>query len=1574
MLYNYFSRLALMVTLFVGHSIVLNAQECKTPCSGTTQYGLNEVIICNKEGCGQDGDFSFSRSASLSPTVTFQTEGFSFCIDPSDKLFIDLGDGTGFRQIPGTVTFTVTYPTPGILPSANIKTIRIRRGDSKIVFTKSFMIKRAAPYVSPDFVKRIETPNVFNPANQIGFPTVSAAMFPDKGAKYMAVSKGVGHAYVRCSPQNGGKIKKPIIFVDGIDFDSEDKNYYDPALGAGKTDANVIRHGVTGWDIFITGAEDGFSEAVPNAREDFREYRNVFDNLWDKGYDVIFLDFAEGATWIQKNAQVLKATLLWINEEKSKNGSKFENIIVGPSMGGQVARIALAEMERDNVNHCTKMYISFDSPHQGAHIPLGLQSMAFAAYDSKFDCDKWVKLNQPAARQLLTYHLANEIGLGKIQMNKTLIEPPINTGSFPVLVKPSREESTSYANPNDLGMIRTAYVNYLNQLGYPKQTNNLAIADGNINGLGQAALNGQKVFDANVHITDNSSFVLNVLQKLGQVLPPPLSLIQPKFTISPSSVNELGITGSVAVLQGLNVLPLISTYNTLNNLVDNDKKRVNDLKMYALPGTNSPLGTFNLHAGAVLAQGDFLHLNFNKTVANNTIFEWALAPTKTPKNYFKYHAQISPSAVPFLLNLDNVPGAGRSDLIGLEDVLRKEGSQSLGGVQFTQPQFNTFLHRSPLNFISTFSALDVQEPMTNVSLNGNIDGNISNGVSKIPFEDYYAPRSPALNLNHVEVDVPMRTKVLQWVDEYQEDLLLVGQLPFNGKSTYNYGLWRKRIPSTVINGGGQLRVNNEGATAFLNEGAATKPVFEAWITDCGGANILIKPEGIFSIGSNNSTKKGIVHISNQSTVTVDGGELRLQKGSILYIEKGGTLHIKSGILRVMENSEIIVQEGGKLIIDPDANVALNNSSVAGSSEARIVTKKNGELIFTGLNAAGLNFAFSGNGHFAFDKGNILNIQTSTLSLRGMGKNTRFIRLNGAAEIKLKNKNIRLENGQIEYLPSSGIVGEEGISTVSLSNISAKPSNNKGSFGTAFELSYSTGTVTIVNSDFTEMGTGCHLRGTEYNVLISNSLFENCKKGFFSSVNYGAIDIRTNTRFLDNIVGCQIDANSGAVDFSFVEAQENAAGIILRGSAKLDIVNMTNCNIARNGTAGVIVDNIPSLVLQDCIIEFHNNESYERHNQNILDFAGQNVIIDIPECETDLSSNVIEFSAGVYDMQNSNIIATYGTVIKDNNYGIFKNTNYFIQGGASLQDAVILNCMTLSNNYFGVKGSNIELQADAFSSGGTPNWSINPNRFILGQGKFLFDICYDGKYAPIPKAILMRENYWETNAGAGKAPDPMSINFKNACVEFCEHCSTLNNCIPYETAPENTNPTDCMKAGKPNPTNPNFVDVAAQGATSLTVMGYLGENTPVHAQYRSAFAALLQGKTSNVEDAMQRFATIAALPITAGTDNVGAQYIRVARAFVDYNPNGNEIQTLSRVQKARAVIYPNPTDNIFSINLEKGAYAVSIVDMQGRVVYQQNTEGNLEVETEKWLSGIYQIFITNKNTGTETTEKVVVMKY
>jgi hypothetical protein len=47
---------------------------------------------------------------------------------------------------------------------------------------------------------------------------------------------------------------------------------------------------------------------------------------------------------------------------------------MGISMGGLVARIALRKMELDGADHQTWKYISVDSPHKGANVPLGFQA------------------------------------------------------------------------------------------------------------------------------------------------------------------------------------------------------------------------------------------------------------------------------------------------------------------------------------------------------------------------------------------------------------------------------------------------------------------------------------------------------------------------------------------------------------------------------------------------------------------------------------------------------------------------------------------------------------------------------------------------------------------------------------------------------------------------------------------------------------------------------------------------------------------------------------------------------------------------------------------------------------------------------------------------------------------------------------------------------------------------------------------------------------------------------------------------------------------------------------------------
>jgi hypothetical protein len=79
--------------------------------------------------------------------------------------------------------------------------------------------------------------------------------------------------------------------------------------------------------------------------------------------------------------------------------------VVGASMGGLIARYALAYMEQEGFEHGTRLYLSFDSPHRGANIPLGIQYwMEFFAEDSAEAAFLRDRLNSPAARQLLVYH------------------------------------------------------------------------------------------------------------------------------------------------------------------------------------------------------------------------------------------------------------------------------------------------------------------------------------------------------------------------------------------------------------------------------------------------------------------------------------------------------------------------------------------------------------------------------------------------------------------------------------------------------------------------------------------------------------------------------------------------------------------------------------------------------------------------------------------------------------------------------------------------------------------------------------------------------------------------------------------------------------------------------------------------------------------------------------------------------------------------------------------------------------------------------------------------------------------
>lgn len=231
--------------------------------------------------------------------------------------------------------------------------------------------------------------------------------------------------------------------------------------------------------------------------------QNLADLVRAEGFDVIILNFpvyvraADGATvdggtdFIERNAMLLVELLDIINTAKAGNNPE-QNVIIGPSMGGLISRYALNYMEANMLDADTRLYMSFDSPHHGANVPIGLQhQLNFLAYNGTQPIaevqpliDSFLK--SPAARQLLVDHFEAHLQSGS----------PVNFD--PTLTLPQ-------AHP-----FRTQFENNINSFnvsGFPENTRNVAIINGS--GIGNSyfamASSGPTVTNGYTVINDSFS-------------------------------------------------------------------------------------------------------------------------------------------------------------------------------------------------------------------------------------------------------------------------------------------------------------------------------------------------------------------------------------------------------------------------------------------------------------------------------------------------------------------------------------------------------------------------------------------------------------------------------------------------------------------------------------------------------------------------------------------------------------------------------------------------------------------------------------------------------------------------------------------------------------------------------------------------------------------------------------------------------------------------------------------------------------------------------------------------------------
>ncbi len=264
-------------------------------------------------------------------------------------------------------------------------------------------------------------------------------------------------------------------------------------------------NGVLDKPIFLLDGFDPGDTRNTTAIYSFLNYgtgQNLATDLRAQGFDIIILNFPTytrpstttvidgGVDYIQRNAMILVELLNQINAQKV---GAAKNVVIGPSMGGLIARYALRYMEMNSLNHDTRLYISFDSPHQGANVPIGFQHLFnYMAYGPAA-----ITAVQPIVDGLMKSPAAREMLIDQFEghlQNESAFE--FNTAATTLL-------------PTGCPNYRTPFQNELNAMGFPTTVRNVSIT----NGAGNGTMNYTPDFEVMNHtfnITSSQRAIINL--------------------------------------------------------------------------------------------------------------------------------------------------------------------------------------------------------------------------------------------------------------------------------------------------------------------------------------------------------------------------------------------------------------------------------------------------------------------------------------------------------------------------------------------------------------------------------------------------------------------------------------------------------------------------------------------------------------------------------------------------------------------------------------------------------------------------------------------------------------------------------------------------------------------------------------------------------------------------------------------------------------------------------------------------------------------------------------------------------
>lgn len=342
------------------------------------------------------------------------------------SIAIDFGDGLGYQSMTLGQVRTINYSASGTFEWKYKLTLT----NTQVLYSHS-KLKIDVPVVTPPPTNPNPTSQSFQSSNATASPQscYNVAVIPFSGTKQYQGIANTATLQVKYA-LNDCVIRKPLIVVEG--FDSGLLGVENPF---GEVDYISFRK-----SIIFSGSYNLYSE--------------MFNN-----HDIIYINFNKAQDDLKRNAYLVEDIIKWANAQKALAGSTTPNVVVGQSMGGVIARYALRDMEVTGQPHQTSLFVSHDAPQQGANIPLGVQYFARHLADQFIDT--------PLGDYKINLGDGSNISIADIQ---NLFD---SQGTKQLL---SNYIDSSFSLNNSAF---NAFQAELHNLGYPSQTRNIAISNGN---------------------------------------------------------------------------------------------------------------------------------------------------------------------------------------------------------------------------------------------------------------------------------------------------------------------------------------------------------------------------------------------------------------------------------------------------------------------------------------------------------------------------------------------------------------------------------------------------------------------------------------------------------------------------------------------------------------------------------------------------------------------------------------------------------------------------------------------------------------------------------------------------------------------------------------------------------------------------------------------------------------------------------------------------------------------------------------------------------------------------------------